>query len=96
MFVDIQAYAWIIKRVEERGIMVSENKPLLKTDIDSLVDIKDVHIDPQLPQNERVKEFVRQIKDPYCFRDGNVIVKIRFADTQITLEERLESFFSSL
>ena len=76
--------------------MVSENKPLLKTDIDSLVDIKDVHIDPQLPQNERVKEFVRQIKDPYCFRDGNVIVKIRFADTQITLEERLESFFSSL
>lgn len=76
--------------------MVSENKPLLKTDIDSLVDIKDVHIDPQLPQNERVKEFVRQIKDPYCFRDGNVIVKISFADTQITLEERLESFFSSL
>lgn len=76
--------------------MVSENKPLLKTDIDSLVDIKDVHIDPQLPQHERVKEFVRQIKDPYCFRDGNVIVKISFADTQITLEERLESFFSSL
>lgn len=76
--------------------MVSDNKLLLKTDIDSLVDIKDVHINPQLPQDERVREFVKQIKDPYCFRDGDVIVKISFADTQVTLEERLESFFSSL
>lgn len=76
--------------------MVSDNKLLLKTDIDSLVDIKDVHINPQLSQDERVREFVKQIKDPYCFRDGDVIVKISFADTQVTLEERLESFFSSL
>lgn len=76
--------------------MASENDLLLKTDINTLVDIKNVHIDSQLPQEDRVKEFVKQIKNPFCFRDGNVIVKISFADTQVTLEERLESFFSSL
>ena len=36
-------------------------------DRDSLVDVTRVHIDEGLPKEERLKEFVRQVKNPYCF-----------------------------
>ena len=35
-----------------------------------LVDIQDVSVDPNLPKEERIAEFVRQIKNPYCFKCG--------------------------
>ena len=59
---------------------------------DDLVDIRDVEIDPELPKEERIKSFVRQIGNPYCFKVGNVVVKTEFADTDATLDDRLEHY----
>ena len=56
------------------------------------VDIRDVEIDPELPREERIKSFVRQIGNPYCFKVGNVVVKTSFADTDVTLDDRLEHY----
>ena len=66
------------------------------TDPDELVDIRTVKIDKNLPQTERMAEFIRQIKNPYCYKCGKVIVNISFTDTNETLGDRLESFISSL
>lgn len=57
---------------------------------DSLVDIRDVHVDPNLPKNERIKEYLRQIKNPYCFKCGDFIVHARFAKDGPTLEDCLK------
>ena len=62
---------------------------------DDLVDIRDVHIDRSLPKEERVRSFVQQIRNPYCFKCGNVVVKTRFTDTDVTLEERMEHYLRS-
>ena len=62
---------------------------------DDLVDIRDVHIDRSLPKEERVRSFVQQIRNPYCFKCGNVVVKTSFADTDVTLEERMEHYLRS-
>ncbi len=59
---------------------------------EDLVDIRDVEIDPELPKEERIRSFVRQIRNPYCFKVGNVVVKTTFADTDVTLDERLEHY----
>ena len=40
-----------------------------------LVDIRDVVIDKSLPLEDRVKSYVEQIKDPYCFKVGDVVVR---------------------
>jgi len=64
--------------------------------LDDLADIKDIHINPHLSQMERFKEFFQQIKNPYCFRCGNITVKIGFADTDISLENCLEGYFRTL
>lgn len=47
------------------------------------VDIRDVEIDPELPREERIKSFVRQIGNPYCFKVGNVVVKTSFEVMQV-------------
>ena len=43
-----------------------KNVDLLTVDRDELVDIRDVKINTDLPQEERMKDFVKQIKNPYC------------------------------
>ena len=60
---------------------------------EDLVDIRDVHIDQDLPKEERIRQFVEQIKNPYCFKVGNVVVKTTFADTDRTLDDCLEHYF---
>lgn len=62
---------------------------------DALMDIQDVEIDPEQPKEERIKSFIRQIKNPYCFRVGNVVVKTTFADTDVTLDDRLEHYLKN-
>ena len=59
-----------------------------------LVDIRDVCVDKDLPKQDRVAEFVRQIKDPYHFRCGKFVVTARFAEDGPTLEECLQRIIS--
>ena len=65
-------------------------------DRDTLVDIRDVKIDRSLPLEERVRSFVEQIKNPYCFRCGDAVVKTSFLDTDVTLEDCVESYLRNL
>ena len=44
-----------------------------------LVDIRDVKIPSGLPQAEKLKAYVSQIRDPYRFKVGAVIVSLSYA-----------------
>lgn len=44
-----------------------------------LVDIENVCIQTDLPVEERLRDYIAQIKNPYCFRSHGVTVKISFA-----------------
>lgn len=65
-------------------------------DPDTLVDIRDVKINTALPKQERILDFVRQVKNPYLYKCGKAVVKISFAETEATLEDRLESYLLTL
>ena len=39
-----------------------------------LADIRDVEIDGSLPEPERLRRYLEQIKNPYCFLCGEVPV----------------------
>ncbi len=64
-------------------------------DRDELVDIRDVKVNTALPQRERALDFLRQIKNPYCYKHGKYIVKVRFSDTEVSLEERIADYIRS-
>ena len=52
-----------------------------------LKDINDVVIDTSQPCNDRVRNYVKQIGNPYCYLDNGVVVEIGYADTQVSLRD---------
>ena len=64
--------------------------------LDELVDIRDVTVNTSLPKDERLLDYLAQIKNPYCFKHGKTVVKVSFADTEATLEDRLEKYLLSI
>ena len=60
-----------------------------------LVDIRDVSVSKELPREERISEFIRQIKDPYCFKCGRFTVRASFAADGATLEDCITSIENS-
>jgi len=73
-----------------------KNVDIRKVDPNSLVDIKEVTINTELPKNERILDFIQQIKNPYCYKCGDTIIKVTFAETNVTLEDKIESYLKSL
>lgn len=61
-----------------------------KVDVQDLVDIREVKVNKALSQKNQVIDYVRQIKNPYCYKYGNYVVKISFENTETTLTERLK------
>ena len=59
-------------------------------DSDTLVDIRTISVDKDLPKEDRIAAFVQQIKNPYRFRCGDFIVNAAFASGGPTLEECLQ------
>ena len=69
----------------------------LKTvDRSTLVQRDSIRLEPSAPQNDRLRDFIRQIKNPYCYLDGKTVVKISFSKTDTTLEDCLEHYLRGL
>ena len=63
--------------------------PQLPTD-GGLTDIRDVSVDQSLPKEERIAEFLRQIRNPYRFRCGKFTVQVKYANNGVSLEDCLK------
>lgn len=61
------------------------------TNPDTLVDINDISVNKDLPKSERIKEYIRQIKNPYCFKCGNFVVTAKYNDKGLSIEDCLQS-----
>ena len=70
----------------------ASNMDIRAVDPAALVDIRDVKVNTALPKRERILDFIRQIENPYCYRHGKYMVRVSFADTDISLEDRLEAY----
>ena len=56
----------------------------------NLIDIRTISVDKNLPKDERIAEYIRQIHNPYRFRCGKFIVTARFREDGPTLEDCLQ------
>lgn len=63
-----------LKELEEMA-----NVDVRTVDPADVTDIDDVVIDMELPKAERVKSYLRQMKNPYIMKTNGVIVKMSFA-----------------
>ncbi|WP_373207059.1 DUF6870 family protein [Coprococcus phoceensis] len=63
---------------------------------EELVDVREISLDESLSKEERADEFARQVKNPYCFRVGDMIVKNVYSNNGVSLRERFEQFARTL
>lgn len=78
----------------KQKITAAELEALQKVDIrtvepTTLVDIRTVKISPYLTKEEKMQEYIAQIKNPYCYLCNGIVVKVSFAGKR-SLEECLQ------
>ena len=73
-----------------------EQKHQIDKNMDGLIDIRDVKLDSSLGQAERIQSFLQQIKNPYCFKEGDVIVNVAYTEGGATLNDCFADMLSLL
>ena len=62
----------------------------------SLWEIKNVVIDTSIPRKERIRDYVAQIGNPYCYLDDGIVVEIGYTDTEVSLQDRLLAYANTM
>lgn len=47
-------------------------------DVDSLVDLRQINIDTTRPITERIESFLKQVRNPYLFKVGDIAMKVDY------------------
>ena len=59
---------------------------------EELVDVSTLSFDMTVPQEERASQIFETFKNPYCFRVGNIGVKLEFSDGAPGLQDIFTDF----
>lgn len=62
----------------------------------TLVDRSVVKVNPDVSREERISSYIEQIKNPYCYLDGNTVVKISFTNSDTTMEDCIASYLKGI
>lgn len=73
-----------------------ERKHQVDKSMDSLIDIRNVKLDRSLGQVERVRSYLQQIKNPYCFKVGDIVVNVAYTEGGATLNDCFADMLSIL
>lgn len=87
--------------MENSFVSAEELRKMKDTDIrtvdkNQLVDLNSVVIDESKPVEDRILSFIQQIRNPYCFRVGDVVVKLVYKENGPTFQQNLEDMLMSL
>lgn len=72
-------------------MILPEKLDVRSVDRSKLQNLEQVKIDTSLPCEQRVKNFVEQIGNPYCYLDGDVVVSLGFSDSGVCLKDQLKA-----
>ena len=61
--------------------------------LEELTDIGKIRIDRKKSVEEKKRQYLKQVGNPYLVRVGDTMVKIRFANSGVSFEEAFSLFF---
>ena len=73
-----------------------KNVDIRTVDKSALTDISSVKINPTDSPEKKMKAYIEQIKNPYCFLCNGYAVKVEFANTDRTIEDCFSDYIESL
>jgi hypothetical protein len=65
-------------------------------DRDALIDIRDVRIDPDMPWAQRMQKYLHDIKNPYVYKCGDIIIREKHNPDGKTLDEAIRSYLTAM
>jgi len=80
----------------KKQISVKElsNVDITGLNINELVDVSGFSFDNNIPQEKRAAAIVTMVKNPYCFRVGDMAVKLEFCENAPPLHELFTDFLT--
>lgn len=78
------------------SIETMKNIDIRTVDKNSLVDIAEIEIDMTKTSKERAEQYVKNIKNPYCFLCDGYAVKLEFSDSSKTMEECFMEYIETI
>lgn len=73
-----------------------KNVDVRTVDKATLVDISTVHINPKDSPEKKMSDYIKQVKNPYCFLCNGYAVKLEFADSGRTIEDCFLDYIDTL
>ena len=82
--------------LEGMWMTAEEHRKMLDMDfgdagLEELADIGSIQIDRGLPLEERKRQYLKKVGNPYLVRVGDMKVKVRFADAGVSFDEAFEN-----
>lgn len=81
---------------DKNDVDAMKNVDIRSIDKSSLVDLNSVHIDDSQPVQERIMSFLSQIQNPYCFRVGDVVVKVNYKADGPSFQQNFEDLLRTM
>ncbi len=82
--------------IKPEDLAKMKDMDIREADTGGLADILEIKIDRDLSDTEKKREFIRQIRNPYLYRQGEYVGKLSFADTDATLTDRLKEYIEHM
>ena len=73
-----------------------KNVDIRTVDKSALTDISSVKINPTDSPEKKMKNYLEQLQNPYCFLCNGYAVKVEFANTDRTIEDCFSDYIESL
>ena len=77
-------------------IVEMKHTEIRTVDKSKLVDISTIKINPSDSPEKKMKDYVEQVKNPYCFLCGGYAVKLEFENNEKTMEDCFINYINSL
>ncbi|MEG0108976.1 MAG: hypothetical protein RR705_09015 [Lachnospiraceae bacterium] len=65
-------------------------------DEDTLVEIDEIEIDKTLSKEKRMNDFIKKVKNPFCFKCNGMVVKTVYCESGDNLEDKLVGLFMTM
>lgn len=72
----------------------SNTEDLMSVNPDDVTDITKLRIDSSKSVEERRRQYLKQVGNPYLVRVGDTIVRVSFAENGVSFEEAFENMLT--
>ncbi|MFP3155433.1 hypothetical protein LQZ18_13595 [Lachnospiraceae bacterium ZAX-1] len=80
----------------EKILEQMQSVPIMEVDIGTLTDLNDIHIDTARPVHQKLVQFADQTDNLFLNRVGDYVVKVSYADTDQTINDKMKGYLKRL